>query len=199
MARVRAYIGLGANVGDAAGTLAAAVHALAALPDAALGRRVAAVRHRARRRRRTSPSSATRSSRSTCRRDRRAETGASALLIALKDIERAFGRRRASDGGRARSTSTCCCSATRGSRSSDRPGAGATTRPRPSLPLVVPHAEARNRLFVLAPLADLAPDLVPPGWDESVAEPRPRRLAAEGPDAVRPIATWDGEGWQPLA
>ena len=34
--RARAYIGLGANVGDAGATLAAAVHALAALPGARL-------------------------------------------------------------------------------------------------------------------------------------------------------------------
>ena len=34
--RTRAYIGLGANVGDAAGTLAAAIHALAALPGVRL-------------------------------------------------------------------------------------------------------------------------------------------------------------------
>ncbi|MFH1474786.1 MAG: 2-amino-4-hydroxy-6-hydroxymethyldihydropteridine diphosphokinase, partial [Chloroflexota bacterium] len=33
---VRAYVGLGANLGDAAGTLAASVHALAALPGARL-------------------------------------------------------------------------------------------------------------------------------------------------------------------
>ena len=35
MPTVRAYIGLGANVGDARRTLTAAVHALAALPGAA--------------------------------------------------------------------------------------------------------------------------------------------------------------------
>ncbi len=36
MTTVRAYIGLGANVGDARKTLTAAVHALAALPGASL-------------------------------------------------------------------------------------------------------------------------------------------------------------------
>jgi hypothetical protein len=39
---------------------------------------------------------------------------------------------------------------------------------------------------------------VPPGWDETVAAAASRRLEAEGADAVRPIATWDGEGWSPI-
>jgi 7,8-dihydro-6-hydroxymethylpterin-pyrophosphokinase len=61
--------------------------------------------------------------------------------------------------------------------------------------LTVPHVESRNRLFVLAPLADLAPGLVPPGWGESVATARDRQLAVEGPDAARPIARWNGDAW----
>ena len=35
--------------------------------------------------------------------------------------------------------------------------------------LDVPHASAAERSFVLAPLADLAPELQPPGWGVSVA------------------------------
>ena len=57
--------------------------------------------------------------------------------------------------------------------------------------LVVPHRDAAERLFVLAPLADLAPGLVPPGWGHTVDWARRRREAVEGPDAVRAIATWD--------
>jgi 7,8-dihydro-6-hydroxymethylpterin-pyrophosphokinase len=60
--------------------------------------------------------------------------------------------------------------------------------------LVVPHPAARERLFVLAPWADVAPRLAPPGWGETVETARRRRAAVEGPDAVRPIAEWDAAG-----
>ena len=56
--------------------------------------------------------------------------------------------------------------------------------------LEVPHPRMRDRLFVLAPLADLAPDLVPPGWDETVESARRRRVEVEGRDAVAPVGTW---------
>jgi 2-amino-4-hydroxy-6-hydroxymethyldihydropteridine diphosphokinase len=57
--------------------------------------------------------------------------------------------------------------------------------------LEVPHPAAAERLFVLAPLADLAPDLEPPGWGERVAAARARTEAAEGPGAVEPVGEWD--------
>jgi 7,8-dihydro-6-hydroxymethylpterin-pyrophosphokinase len=58
----------------------------------------------------------------------------------------------------------------------------------------VPHPEAPNRLFVLAPLADLAPGLRPPGWDQTVARARDRQLAKEGAGAVKPLPEelWQG-------
>jgi 2-amino-4-hydroxy-6-hydroxymethyldihydropteridine diphosphokinase len=58
--------------------------------------------------------------------------------------------------------------------------------------LVVPHPQMRQRLFVLAPLSDLAPGLRPPGWHETIETARRRQEAAEGTDAVRVIA---GRDW----
>ena len=57
--------------------------------------------------------------------------------------------------------------------------------------LEVPHPSAAERSFVLAPLADLAPELEPPGWGATVDATRARAQAAEGPDAVEPLAEWD--------
>ncbi len=66
--------------------------------------------------------------------------------------------------------------------------------------LDVPHVEAAQRAFVLAPLADLAPGLVPPGWGTTVATALRRRLMVEGPDAVRAVARWDRKraDWVPM-
>ncbi len=197
MARVRAYIGLGANVGEAAATLAAAVHALAALPGARLRavsrlyatepvglvdqpqfrNAVAALDVPA------GPDPA---------------TGASALLVALKGIERAFGRQPRERWG-PREVDLDLLLFGRHEIRVERPAAGRSADPaKAGLPLVVPHAEARHRLFVLAPLADLAPGLVPPGWGESVGTTAARRRRAEGDEAVRPIAAWSGGSWQPI-
>jgi 7,8-dihydro-6-hydroxymethylpterin-pyrophosphokinase len=59
------------------------------------------------------------------------------------------------------------------------------------LPLTVPHPEAWHRLFVLAPLADLAPGLSPPGWGETVATARRRQERVEGADAVVSLGDWN--------
>ncbi len=44
--------------------------------------------------------------------------------------------------------------------------------------LVVPHPRFAERLFVLDPLAELAPDLVPPGFSDSITALRDRCRAA---------------------
>lgn len=192
--RTRAYIGLGANVGDAAGTLGAAIGALAALPGVRL-RGVSGLYA-------TDPVGLIDQPKF-----RNAAvaldvpsgpdpvTGATALLFALKALERAFGRQvRGRWGpreldldllvfGRARLAIDRPAEA-RSIDSADRAGTDHL--------LVVPHPDAHERLFVLAPLADLAPGLVPPGWGERVETAHRRRAQIDGPTAVRPIARWDG-------
>jgi 2-amino-4-hydroxy-6-hydroxymethyldihydropteridine diphosphokinase len=198
--RTRAYVGLGANVGDAAATLAAAIRALEALP----GVRLAGVS----RLYATTPVGVTDQPEfrnAVVALDVPAgpdpATGALALLIALKGLERAFGRRRRRRWG-PRELDLDLLVFGRARLAVDRPPearsieAGVDPAKDGRL-LVVPHAEARQRLFVLAPLADLAAGLVPPGWGESVDTARRRREVAEGPGAAQPIATWDpAAGWR---
>jgi 2-amino-4-hydroxy-6-hydroxymethyldihydropteridine diphosphokinase len=121
--------------------------------------------------------------------------GASALLVAFKELERAFGRKQQRRWGpRELDLDLLVFGPAR--LSVDPPAHGTSRNPAKSgLPLTVPHPEARNRLFVLAPLADLAPRLSPPGWGETVEQARRRREAIEGSSAVIPIARWTWEGW----
>ena len=114
-----------------------------------------------------------------------------ALLVALKSLERAFGREQREHWG-PRELDLDLLVFGRARISVARPPAGRSADPaKARLPLTVPHVEAAHRLFVLAPLADLAPRLVPPGWHETVETARHRQAALEGPAAVRPIGTWD--------
>lgn len=123
-------------------------------------------------------------------------TGALALLVALKQLERAFGRRERERWG-PRELDLDLLVFGRHRIEVERPQAARSTdRSRPT-DLVVPHRLAGERLFVLAPLADLAPRLAPPGWRETVGTARRRREAIEGADAVRPVARWTDRGWVP--
>lgn len=197
MGRARAYIGLGANVGDPVATLAASVRALGALPGVRL--------------RGVSRLYATEPVGVLDQPEFRnavvvldvplgpdPDTGASALLLALKELERAFGREARERWG-PREVDLDLLVFGRHRVEVERPAAGRSEDPaKAALPLTVPHREARHRLFVLAPLADLAPGLVPPGWGETVASAAARQRSLEGSDAARPIATWDGAGWRPL-
>jgi len=192
--RVRAYIGLGANVGDARTTLTDAVHALARLPGARL-RGVSRLYA-------TEPVGVTDQAEfhnAAVALDVPSgpdpETGAFALLVALKELERRSGRQQRERWG-PRELDLDLLVFGRARLAVERPldarSIDAASDPaKASKLLVVPHVEARERLFVLAPLADLAPGLVPPGWFETVATARSRREAVEGPEAVRTIGVWD--------
>jgi 2-amino-4-hydroxy-6-hydroxymethyldihydropteridine diphosphokinase len=197
---VRAYVGVGANVGDARRTLTDAVIALGEL---------AGVRRRAVSRlyltRPVGVEDQPDFHNAVVALDVPAgpdpQTGAIDLLVSLKGLERGFGRQRRERWGpreldldlllfgRARLALERPPAAIPASAAID-PGAAARL-------LEVPHPSMRDRLFVLAPLADLAPGLVPPGWHETVASARRRRIAAEGPGAVRVAGAWSEreQGW----
>jgi 2-amino-4-hydroxy-6-hydroxymethyldihydropteridine diphosphokinase len=196
---VVAAIGLGSNVGDPEGMLAAAVATLAALPGVelrAVSRLYATV-----------PVGVTDQAEfrnAAVLLDVPAgpdpAAGALALLVALKGIERAFGRQ---DRGRwgPRELDLDLLHFGDERIAVERPETGRSIDPEKAARLLqVPHVLARERLFVLAPLADVAPDVVPPGWDRTVAAARDARAATERPDAVRPVATWDAgsRSWRPL-
>jgi 2-amino-4-hydroxy-6-hydroxymethyldihydropteridine diphosphokinase len=190
---VRTYVGLGANLGDAAATLAAGIRALAALP----GVRLVGV----------SRLYATEPVGLVDQPEFRnavvaldvpggpdSESAAVALLIALKRLERAFGRQERERWG-PRELDLDLLVFGRHAISVPRPPEVRSDDPSKPTDLVVPHRLAGERLFVLAPLADLAPGLVPPGWRETVRTARGRREREEGRDAVRPVATWTADGW----
>ncbi|HEY4227841.1 MAG TPA: 2-amino-4-hydroxy-6-hydroxymethyldihydropteridine diphosphokinase [Candidatus Limnocylindrales bacterium] len=195
---VRAYIGLGANVGDAQETLTEAVGALAALPGARL-RGVSRLY-------RTKPVGVTDQPdflNAVVALDVPAgadpATGATQLLVELKRLEREFGRRRRGRWGpreldldlvlfgKARLAIERASEAVPLSAAID-PGAAARL-------LEVPHPSMRDRLFVLAPLADLAPRLVPPGSAHTVETLRRDRHRAEGDAAALSIGSWRGDRW----
>jgi 2-amino-4-hydroxy-6-hydroxymethyldihydropteridine diphosphokinase len=198
MSKVRAYIGLGANLGDVRATLTGAVHALGSLPGASLAgvSRLYV----------TAPVEVTDQPdfhNAVVALDVPAGPGSNsgpiALLLALKSIERAFGRQeRIRHGPRELDLDLLIFGDE--NMAVIRPEAGRSPDPEKSLRLLeVPHPQAGRRLFVLAPLADLAPDLVPPGWPESVETARARRESIEGASAVRAVAAWEaGLGrWSP--
>jgi 2-amino-4-hydroxy-6-hydroxymethyldihydropteridine diphosphokinase len=198
--RVRAYVGLGANIGDARGTLAWALQSLAELP----GVRIHAV----------SPLYLTAPRGVTDQPDFHnavvaldvaaggdPAAAALALLGQLKMLERLAGRRKGPRWGPREldldllifGRHQISVERPRGARSIDAKVDPAKAARR----LEVPHRDAARRLFVLAPLADLAPGLVPPGWHQTVAARRAAVAAAETPDAVRPAGRWDRghRGW----
>lgn len=189
--RVRAYIGLGSNVGDARRTLSDAVAALGSLPGARL-RGVSRLY-------RTKPVGVT---------DQPdflnaavaldvptgpdPATAATNLLVALKRLEREAGRRKGRRWG-PRELDLDLLLFGRHRLAIERPPEGvplsaAIEKGAAARLLQVPHPSMHDRLFVLAPLADLAPGLVPPGWGITVRTARDAAAEAEGPGAVVPPA-----------
>jgi 2-amino-4-hydroxy-6-hydroxymethyldihydropteridine diphosphokinase len=192
---VRAYIGLGANVGDASATLARAVAGLDELPGASV-RGVSRLYA-------TAPwgvtdqpefRNAAVALHVTITQGDPAEA-ALGLLGRLKTLERAAGRRRRRRWGPREldldllvfGRHRISVARTPEARSID----AAVDPAKAAKRLEVPHRDLGERLFVVAPLADLAPRLVPPGWSETV-ETRRRRLAADEPrGSVRVVGEWD--------
>jgi 2-amino-4-hydroxy-6-hydroxymethyldihydropteridine diphosphokinase len=187
--RVRAYIGLGGNVGDAEAALAAGVRAVAALP----GVRLRAVS----RLYATAPWGVVDQPEF-----RNAVVAIETrmapleLLTALKGVERAAGRRAGPRWG-PRPLDLDLLVYGRQRIAVERPSDARSLdadrdTERAARLLEVPHRDAGERLFVLAPLADLAPRLVPPGWSTTVETARRRVAATEPDESVRPIGAWDG-------
>lgn len=150
---VNAYIGLGANLGDARGALQMAVRALEALEGpAAL---TVSGLYRSAPVDSSGPDYLNAVARLQTRRS------APELLAALQQIENAAGRERPyRNAPRTLDLDVLLYGASRID----------------SAVLTVPHPRMHQRAFVLLPLAELAPDLVPVAWLQSVAEQPLQRL-----------------------
>jgi 2-amino-4-hydroxy-6-hydroxymethyldihydropteridine diphosphokinase len=191
--RVRAYIGLGANLGDARATLDRAVSAMAGLPGVRLrgvSRLYATVPVGVR----DQPDYLNAVVALDVPAGPDPETGATSLLSLLKDLERKFGRTPRERWG-PRELDLDLLVFGRARLAIERPlqarSLDADINPAKAAKLLeVPHPEARHRLFVLAPLADLAPGLAPPGWGETVDVARRRQERLEGAESVRAVGIW---------
>lgn len=194
--RVRAYIGLGANLGDPDATLARAVADLAAVR----GLRVRGVS----RLYATAPWGVPDQ---PAFRNAVAAVDATfeplALLAELKRLEAEAGRVAGERWG-PRLLDLDLLVLGRSRVALERPPEArsldaASDPARAARLLEIPHRDLGERLFVLAPLADLAPGLVPPGWHETVETRRRAVAAREADDAVRPVARWSAaKGWVSL-
>lgn len=188
---VLAYIGLGANVGQPRVSLERAVSALAMLPGAAL-----AGVSRLYRTRPVGP--VAQSDYHNAAMSLRVPAGATpaeaamSLLLSLKGLEQSMGRVERERWGPREIDLDLLLFGDAALRVERPQAAHSDDRAKGAVQwLEVPHASAAERSFVLAPLADLAPELRPPGWDLSVGEALVRATVAEGPDAIEPIGAWD--------
>lgn len=141
-----AYIGLGANLGDARGTLQAAFEALAALPDTDLLRRSAIYR--------SAPIESSGPDYLNAVAELRTTLEPLALLHRLQAIELRHGRERPYRNA---------------PRTLDLDLLLHDQTLIDSPDLTLPHPRAHERAFVLQPLAELAPDLIIPGHGKACA------------------------------
>lgn len=199
---IRAYIGLGANLDDPERSIADAVEALDAIPGVAV-RGVSRLYATAPWGVTDQPEFRNAAVAVDVQGDPRdAETGAMALLGSLKSLERQGGRRpRERWGPREIDLDLLVYGRHRidverspSARSADAEIDAGKAAKR----LEVPHRDLGERLFVLAPLADLAPRLVPPGWHETVETRRRQVAATEPPGTIRVVGQWDPtrRGWR---
>ena len=201
--RVRAYLGLGANLGDAPATLVDAVAAIDALGGVAV-RRVSRLYATAPWGVADQPPFHNAVVAIDVRVGGEPVAAALELLARLKGIERAAGRRAGPRWGpRALDLDLLLFGRHRIAveRPPDARSNDAGSDPAKAARLLeVPHRDIAERLFVLAPLADVAPRLVPPGWSQTVETRRRRVAATEPPDAVVAVGLWDvAEGrWRPI-
>jgi 2-amino-4-hydroxy-6-hydroxymethyldihydropteridine diphosphokinase len=152
---MRAYVGVGTNLGDRWSNLAHAARALRGEPRIALlrGSRVYD----------TAPVGPPQPRYLNAVLELEAELPTPKLLEVLQRVERDRGRRR--DGVRWTARTLDLDLLLAGDQAIRGPG------------LVVPHPELPSRRFVLAPLAELCPDRVVPGTERTVAQ-----LLAEAPE-----------------
>lgn len=153
-----ACIALGSNLGDRAASIAAALHAMGSLPQTSLLRASNPVE--------TDPvSPIPQPPYLNAAAVIRTALPARELLGGLLEIERRLGRTRV-PGERWGPRTIDLDLLLYGNHVIDEPG------------LTIPHPRMGRRLFVLIPLADIAPDLIVPGLGLSVAALRDSLLAA---------------------
>lgn len=157
-AAVTAWIGLGANLGDASATLRWAATQIAALPESRAGRASSIYR--------SAPVGADGPDYLNAVLELHTAMPAPALLRALQAIETTAGRERPYRNA---------------PRTLDLDlltyGAGRIA----SALLTVPHPRLQERAFVLRPWAEAAPECVPQGWLDAVAGQRCVRAPGGGP------------------
>ena len=135
-----AYVGIGANLGDARATVAAAIAALGRLPGCALGRVSSLYR--------TAPVDATGPDFFNAVAALATHQSPEALLAALQAVEQAFGRQRPFHHA---------------PRTLDLDLLLHGNARRATPQLILPHPRLHLRAFVLQPLLEIAPDLAVPG------------------------------------